>query len=222
MEIKLLVCDVDKTLLMPDEIKIHKDIISAVKVLINKGILFAVASGRRYESLKELFYEVWEDTIFICSDGSLVLYKDEVVYKSPIRETDLKRLIYLTELPDYHKYNGEIFKLVCFNEPQAEKIKACAKYYFNSIYNKNGYTEFVNIGVDKGLALKILQQKFKLYCENTACICDGENDTGLIHNSTYSYAVKNATDDIKRMCKYTTDDVVKTILQISEEGGSNV
>ena len=53
--IKLIVCDVDGTLLPHGEKRISYDIADLIKEAGNKGISFAAASGRAYHELKRLF-----------------------------------------------------------------------------------------------------------------------------------------------------------------------
>lgn len=81
--IKLIVSDVDGTLLGPGEI-LSGQLVSTIKRVKEQGILFAVASGRPYMDLRRLFREVEEDIAFIASDGALVRYKNELVGKFPM------------------------------------------------------------------------------------------------------------------------------------------
>ena len=63
--IKLVVSDVDSTLLMPHEEHVDRRFFETVKKLKNKGISLAIASGRTYEELKSIFAEAIEDIYFI-------------------------------------------------------------------------------------------------------------------------------------------------------------
>ncbi|MBQ3054260.1 MAG: HAD-IIB family hydrolase [Clostridia bacterium] len=82
--IKLVVCDVDGTLLKKGEKELSQHIKSKIKNLINKGIMFAVASGRAYHELKRLFEDISDEIYYIPSDGGAVIYKEKTYYKKPI------------------------------------------------------------------------------------------------------------------------------------------
>ena len=56
-----------------------------------KGIYFAVASGRGFLSLEKLFADVRDDIIFIAENGSLVEYQGQDLY-----EATMSREFYLT------------------------------------------------------------------------------------------------------------------------------
>ena len=80
--IKLIVCDVDGTLLPHGEKRISYDIEKLVIEAQSKGISFAAASGRAYHELKRLFegLKVWH----IPSDGAAAIYNEETLFKNNI------------------------------------------------------------------------------------------------------------------------------------------
>ena len=80
--IKLVVSDVDGTLLRNGDKEIPEQVIEYIKEFSEKGILFAVASGREYTSLRHLFEPVKDDIIYICVNGALVVYKEQLISKS--------------------------------------------------------------------------------------------------------------------------------------------
>ena len=82
--IYLIASDVDGTLLQNNERIIRQEVIEAIKQLKEKGIMFAAASGRQYENLKKLFFEVQDDIAYICENGALIKYKEKTVSKTPL------------------------------------------------------------------------------------------------------------------------------------------
>lgn len=82
--IKLMISDLDGTLLMEKETALRKDIFALILQLKERGILFAVASGRRYEELKKLFGREAYDMIFVCENGALILYRENILYQRSI------------------------------------------------------------------------------------------------------------------------------------------
>lgn len=82
--IKMVACDVDGTLLKKGETALRPEIIRTIKKLIDKGVLFAAASGRTYTDLKRLFKDIENDIVFVADDGALTVYKGNVLAKYPI------------------------------------------------------------------------------------------------------------------------------------------
>ena len=82
--VRLVVSDVDGTLIRNGETKIPDEIIELIKKLNKKGILFAVASGREYTNLRDLFEPVKNDIVYICVNGALVVYNNQLISKTPI------------------------------------------------------------------------------------------------------------------------------------------
>ncbi len=82
--IKLVVSDVDGTLLRGGEQTLPKEAVETIHALKEKGVLFVAASGRPYADLKHLFGNVAEEIGFIASDGAFVSYQSEVIGRFPI------------------------------------------------------------------------------------------------------------------------------------------
>ena len=70
--IKLIASDLDGTLLQGSP-QVSPEMLELIPQMKASGILFAVASGRQYYSLKNLFSPVWEDMLFICENGALIM-----------------------------------------------------------------------------------------------------------------------------------------------------
>ena len=87
MNIKLIASDLDGTLLHNGAQKVSPEIIDCIKELSNHGILFAAASGRQYANLRRLFAPVQDDIAYICENGALVMYHDQIISKSCIDRT---------------------------------------------------------------------------------------------------------------------------------------
>ena len=77
--IKIVVSDIDGTLLFPKEERISDRIKEVIWKLEKKGILFVAASGRSYNDLRYLFGEVADNIAFIASDGALTIYQNQVI-----------------------------------------------------------------------------------------------------------------------------------------------
>lgn len=90
--IKLIACDMDGTLLTSDK-RLPKDLFPVLERLRRRGILFAVASGRQYGSLRRDFEALVPHILFICENGALIMQHDERVFLDPIDPKDLPRIL---------------------------------------------------------------------------------------------------------------------------------
>lgn len=77
--IKLILSDVDGTLLAKGEGAFDKSVFEVVDALYERGIHFAAASGRGYGDLVRLFAPVKDKMSFVCSDGAMTISDGEVI-----------------------------------------------------------------------------------------------------------------------------------------------
>ena len=84
------------------------------------------------------------------------------------------------------------------------------------VYNNEGWKEFVVYGVNKGTALKTLMKELDVSEKNAAAFGDNINDMEMLKAVRHSFSVKNAKNEVKRMCKYKTDDILNTLVSITE------
>lgn len=87
--IKLVVSDIDGTLLKKGDKKVSDDIIGIIEKLKSKGVCFAVASGRHYGEITEILSGIG-DIYYISSDGGCIIYNNKVIYKKSIDKSSLK------------------------------------------------------------------------------------------------------------------------------------
>ena len=86
------------------------------------------------------------------------------------------------------------------------------------VYNNEGWKEFVLIGTNKGTAVKTLLKELNINEKNAAAFGDNTNDMEMLKAVRHSFAVKNAKNEVKKMCKYKTDDILNTLVSITEVG----
>lgn len=100
--IRLIATDLDGTLLNEKK-EITELSCNAIKGAIRKGIIFAAASGRFYNSLNNMFTSFDKNMILICHNGAWVQKANngEIIYKSPIDIGKTRKLIKFVK----EKYN---------------------------------------------------------------------------------------------------------------------
>ena len=64
------------------------------------------------------------------------------------------------------------------------------------------WVDFMDSSVDKGNALRFLQDFFHVKKEETMAFGDNSNDVGMMQAAGESYAVANARDEVKKAAKY--------------------
>ncbi len=82
--IRMVVSDVDGTLLNGGRRDISSKILEYIRRLNEKGIIFAAASGRSYHDLWRLFSAEAAKMVFLCSDGALGMYRGQVLWEAPL------------------------------------------------------------------------------------------------------------------------------------------
>lgn len=127
-----------------------------------------------------------EDFISLISEG----YRNDVTLTEDILAEDAE----FVKLAIYHKGSirdiGEGFLIPKWKE----KVKVCMA--------GEEWVDFMDFSVDKGNALKTLQEGLGILAEETMAFGDNENDIGLLRAAGESYAVGNALPVVKEAAKH--------------------
>lgn len=83
------------------------------------------------------------------------------------------------------------------------------------------WLDFMNYDVDKGIALKTIQDTLHILPEETMVFGDNMNDIGMMEAAGESYAVANAAEAVKAAAKHLTgknteDGVLKVLKKVLE------
>ena len=133
--IKLIICDLDGTLLPAGDKEISREIKNLIKLAAEKGIKFVIASGRAYHELKHLFDDVSENLIFMPSDGALTVYREKTYYNKPLNLSVVEKVvnIALTEKPGI-VFSGKYLSSYMGEEKNFTDEISTKKHYMR-IYN---------------------------------------------------------------------------------------
>ena len=240
--IKLIVTDMDGTLLNSEK-ELSPKFPDIYKRLVEKGIVFAVASGRPYYTLVPQFNHMQHDIVLIGDNGAYIGAKSEGVITGYFDKSEV------AEIVDVARGINDVFLVVCTPEkPYCEVddlsfLQEAKKYYPNieridnlknvsekvlkiaildmktwelnsgdawDVFAKehvvakssNVWIDIMPKGVNKGEAVKILQEKLKVGKEETMAFGDFHNDIEMLQRAAYSYAMKNAHEDVKKVAAY--------------------
>ncbi len=126
--IRLIASDLDGTLLLPDG-SLPSEIFSLIEKMSARGILFAVASGRQYESLRRLFAPAADKILFIAENGALVCYRGERLFCENLPAARLDGILRAVQT------QKNAFPLLCCADgayaaaDDPAFLAECAKYY---------------------------------------------------------------------------------------------
>lgn len=90
---KLVASDIDGTLVKDSSPTMYPELFDTIRELRAKGILVCISSGRQYASIRRLFEEVAEDLIFLCENGSHIVYQGKTLYSKEMDTELMKKLI---------------------------------------------------------------------------------------------------------------------------------
>lgn len=126
--LKLIVSDLDGTLLMPGAQQLEPHVLDVVEKLLDTGYLFVAASGRQYPNLRRMFGKSAERLIYICENGSLVVQNGKVLYKGDISQELRNEIITAA----YENKTSEIL----LSGVWQSYIQPRSKYFYNLVANR--------------------------------------------------------------------------------------
>lgn len=239
--IKLIASDVDGTLIQDSTPDLYPEMAETIRKLKEKGILFCAASGRQYESLKNVFRDVAEDIAYIAENGAHIRYENRNISVTPMKREHVEGIMKMLR-PYYgeceaiisttngsliESKNQEFIDLITYGYHNAfrrvadvleeeEEIIKIAVYRKNSIRDLGEnlfmptwapqvkaciageeWVDFMDKSVDKGNALKLLEEYLGIKREETMAFGDNDNDIGMMLAAEQSYAVDTATNAVK-------------------------
>ncbi len=231
---KLIVSDVDGTLIRPREQKPDKTVSLAINRVTDSGSLFSFATGRSMVEVKKLF-DTSDKALIICCDGALCMYRGRVIYEKSF--SSLSEFDWFSSVVLYGKYmmyikGTDAFVRQCKKQYYAHAVSFCDTSEIkepiykalihkkgekielegmNKIYDSFSMTEFVPCGVDKCSSLVKIIEANGWDKKDCVVFGDSENDRSMLSEFENSYAMIWAKPSIKASASYITDSVVKTI-----------
>jgi Cof subfamily protein (haloacid dehalogenase superfamily) len=126
--IKFIAADMDGSLLN-DNKQLPDDFYEIFEQLKARGVMFAAASGRQYESLLETFGSIKDEMLFISDNGTLVMHQDKELHSSTIDQQSVKQIINNIQAIDstYIILCGKGIAYIDTQEPEA--LSEIRKYY---------------------------------------------------------------------------------------------
>lgn len=246
--IKLVVSDIDGTLLEDGGRNLNPEYYDVILKLREKGMQFAAASGRQWISIERIFNPIKEKIFYLSDNGAYVGCHGRQLYAYTI-ERELARQLareirstpgltalmsgpdveYLEEDADPAFYdwlvNGYQFRIQRVKDLMEVKdsfIKVSA-YRSSDIESptrplREKYGDRLKMavagdmwldcmapGINKGQAVKLIQESLGIAPEETMVFGDQLNDIEMLKQGYYSFAVGNARPEVKAAARFQAD-----------------
>ncbi|MBC1935974.1 HAD family phosphatase [Listeria grandensis] len=104
----------------------------------------------------------------------------------------------------------EVTKVILLENPTMlkhleSKLSPFSEGYLSMTISKPFFLEFMNEGVDKGLALYKLCEHLEILTSEVIAFGDSYNDLPMLNKEAVSVAMGNSVDEVKSVCDYITD-----------------
>lgn len=111
------------------------------------------------------------------------------------------------EVKSFNEVKDDIYKITYYISGGVKKeilkyLKDNLSCDLEFVVSGDGWLDIMNKDVSKGNAVSILQKKLNVDKKNTMVFGDYYNDLTMFEVAHYSYAMKNAPDDVKNHAKF--------------------
>lgn len=136
-------------------------------------------------------------------EGSILESRDEAFlhmmahgYRNQFRQVEdvLAQKVQILKIAVYHKGSIRALGETELIPRWKDRVQVCVA--------GEEWVDFMDKTVDKGNALRLVQQRFGIAPEETMAFGDNTNDIGLMKAAGYSYAVENAHPEVKRAARF--------------------
>lgn len=138
MPIHMVVTDIDGTLVKDSSPEVYPEMIDAIRKLRKMGILFCIATGRQYYSVRHMFQEVEDEIIYLCENGAHVVYNGQDLHIKEMKGDIVREL--LLELRQFRDRFGVVISTPkgCYLEHPSEEFETLIR---DSYHNKYQLTD---------------------------------------------------------------------------------
>lgn len=246
--IKLIVSDIDGTLVRDGENQVNPEIFDVImRLKKEKHIHFAAASGRQAASIEYTFDPIKKEIFYVAENGSYLGCYGRTLFLYPIDHEDAMELIreikanpefevmvggakgtyletkdpefirwmidgyhfHIIQVDDVTKVDDEIIKVAAYRK---ENVQGAAGYLFDRYQDQLKMTisgdmwlDCMRKDVNKGEAVRTLQESLGIAPEETMVFGDQLNDIEMLARAHYSFAVANAREEVRKAARFQAD-----------------
>ena len=213
--IKLVASDMDGTLL-DGEGNVPSETFDLIKRLKTAGIGFVASSGRRFDTLQELFAPVSSEMDFVASNGAQVVVAGQLVDREVFSHAALRRLKNVTDLfdglhlvvfdrkisyllDDEERFERELDK----NLPNPLRVRYILEREMGEdfVFAPSGrkWIDVMQRGVSKATGIKQVMEARHARAEEVVAFGDSMNDYEIMRMVGTSIAMGNGRSAIKEI-----------------------
>ncbi len=234
MTVKVIVTDMDGTFL-DDAKQYDRDRFQAqFEQLKARNIEFVVASGNQYYQLISFFPELKDQISFVAENGALVFDHGEQIFHGELTRHESQIVIgellkdnalnfvacglesaYVSDRApdafDYREIDDVLFKF-SLNLPDSDipnlvdKLHVSLDGIMKPVTSGFGFVDLIIPGLHKANGISRLLKRWKISPQACVAIGDSGNDAEMLKLVKYNFAMGNAAQSIKTICRYSTDD----------------
>ena len=240
--IKLIISDLDGTLLPFGEVALSSQISETINKIISSGTHFCISSGRDLCQLTALLPGITDKIYLISFDGALCTKEGRVLYEMPIpgeavayaaRTSSegavllhgIDRIYALGDPPASLKSQVPTVPINSVKElPQGVRIYKITKFEkplpgsptsplrLHWDGKATGCFEYLCRFANKGAAAKDLQNRLMLTPYDTAALGDGENDVALFKAAAVRICVGDRSEKLQSLATHTVPEGKRGLL----------
>lgn len=245
--IKLVVSDIDGTLLEDGGHQIKQELFDTILRLRKQGIQFAAASGRQWASIEAVFEPIKEKIFYLSDNGAYIgchgrnLFLNTIDRRIVMDIVDMVRTqkdldvmlggadyVYLEtrnrefinwmvhgyrfqvkEVEDLKQVKDNFIKVSVYKKDSIEaatvKIREAFEDRLKITISGDMWMDCMASGVNKGEAVKVLQESLGITVQETMAFGDQLNDMEMLKQAYYSFAIGNARQEVKEAARFQTD-----------------
>lgn len=161
-----------------------------------------------------------EHTIIACTKEAAVVKQDISQEEAAIVRGSYAQV---RQVADFKEITDDFVKIT-IHDPSLNCFETREKLapFFESAYivaSEAAWIDIADANVHKGTTVEQLQRMLNVSPEETLAFGDGYNDIELMNRAEYSFAVRNAVEELKDAANFITrsneeDAVMKTIIQL--------
>ena len=227
--IKLVVSDIDGTLLEDGGHELNPELFEVILKLREKGMQFAAASGRQWASIEQVFDPIKEKIFYLSDNGAYVGCHGRQLFVNPIDRSLVEELVkdirkagltvmvggpdvaYLEnpdpEFEDWivngYKFQAKSVKDVLAVDDQFIKVSAYRKTDIEA------HTKELREKYGDRLKMTISGDMWLILPEETIAFGDQLNDIEMLGRAYYSFAIGNARPEVKEAARFQADTNVR-------------
>lgn len=251
MVLKLLVCDLDGTLLPYGMTEVSGECKRLLALAQERGVQIAISSGRTYGELARFLPEFISSCYFICCDGAYALKEERTLYTKPLAVEDIDGLARRRTTEGGLLLHGihNVYSLgkvpskdaAYFSAAPVSGVRSIREEIYQVTFygqpvslprfsslrihweGSQGYcTQMVDRYANKGVALSNLQMRLGISKYETACLGDGDNDIPMMRNAKYAVCIGDRFPNLRGVCNRFYSAAEDAIGDLLREGTASV